>query len=210
MEPSIALHIENRLPPLTESACNQLRQNGTGPVSDSCPEAVVIGSTLQPLDNYPCTVGRALPVDAGPADNLTVWSCLKFARPGDVLLVSTEECMETSVFGDLLVGFAKNGGIAAMITDGCIRDLNGIKATGLPVYTAGTSPRAPKKNGPGKIGRNRTRHDCGLRPRWHSRFQTGIPGIDPEKTRSRQYQGSKSGAGNSRQAYPSYLDRTHD
>jgi 4-hydroxy-4-methyl-2-oxoglutarate aldolase len=152
MEPSIALHIENRLPPLTESACNQLRQNGTGPVSDSCPEAVVIGSTLQPLDNYPCTVGLALPVDAGPADNLTVWSCLKFARPGDVLLVSTEECMETSVFGDLLVGFAKNGGIAAMITDGCIRDLNGIKATGLPVYTAGTSPRAPKKNGPGKIG----------------------------------------------------------
>jgi len=113
---------------------------------------MAIGSTLSPLDNYDCVVGRALPVDAGPADNLTVWSSLKFARPGDILFVSTQRCFETSVFGDLLVGFARNCGIGALVTDGCIRDFNGIKESGLPVYAAGTSPRAPKKEGPGKIG----------------------------------------------------------
>lgn len=152
MKLSVSLNIRNRPPPLSASVCRRLSQAGTGPVSDACPEALVVGSTLYPLQDYRCSVGLALPVDAGPADNLTVWASLKFAQPGDVLFVATQACMATSVFGDLLVGFAQNCGITALVTDGCIRDVNGIKETGLPVYAAGTSPRAPKKLGPGSIG----------------------------------------------------------
>lgn len=152
MAPSISLALENRLPPLPEEVRNILTRMGTGPVSDACPEAIVIGSSLPALKSYDCVAGTALPIDAGPADNLTVWASLKFARPGDVLFVYTEACMSTSVFGDLLVGFARNGGLAAMVTDGCVRDYHGICETSLPVYAAGTSPKAPVKKGPGKIG----------------------------------------------------------
>lgn len=152
MEKTVQLNIESRIPLLPEETLRRLCANGTGPVSDACPEALVIGSSLYPLDNYPCVGGLALTVDAGPADNLTVWASLKYARPGDVLFVSTQACMETSVCGDLLIGFAKNGGVAAVITDGCIRDFNGIRETELPVFAAGTSPKAPVKEGPGKIG----------------------------------------------------------
>lgn len=152
MKKRIELNLEKRLEPLADAVCQRLCACGTGPVSDACPEAVTLNSSLYPIDNYPCVAGRALPVDAGPGDNLTVWASLKFAQPGDVLFVSTHSYTETSVCGDLLIGFAKNAGTAAVITDGYIRDLNGIRETKLPVFAAGTSPKAPLKEGPGKIG----------------------------------------------------------
>jgi 4-hydroxy-4-methyl-2-oxoglutarate aldolase len=47
---------------------------------------------------------------------------------------------------------AKNAGIAAVITDGLVRDLDGIEDVGLPLFARGVSPNSPFKNGPGRIG----------------------------------------------------------
>jgi len=152
MEKIIELDIANRPPPLADDVRRRLCEAGTGPVSDACPEAVTIGSVLYPVGDHEPVAGTALTVAAGPADNLALWASLKFARPGDMLFVSTENCRDASVCGDLLVGFAKNCGIAALATDGCIRDLIGIRETGLPVYASGASPKAPAKRGPGTIG----------------------------------------------------------
>ncbi|HEX2114871.1 MAG TPA: RraA family protein [Alphaproteobacteria bacterium] len=89
---------------------------------------------------------------SGPSDNLATYAALSVAKPGDVLLVATENCESAAVTGDIVVGMAKNAGIVAVITDGLVRDIDGIEQVGLPVFARGLSPNSPFKNGPGRIG----------------------------------------------------------
>ena len=91
-------------------------------------------------------------MDAGPRDNLAAWAALEVARPGDVILIRTGEFFDSSVIGDIFVGMAKNGGVAAIVTDGVVRDIPGIDAVGIPVFARGVSPNSPWKNGPGRVG----------------------------------------------------------
>lgn len=96
--------------------------------------------------------GVALTCDAGPADNLAVFGALHIATAGDVVVVATDAFKATAVIGDLVLGMAKNNGISAVVTDGCIRDLDGCIATGLPCYASGITPNSPARNGPGTAG----------------------------------------------------------
>jgi 4-hydroxy-4-methyl-2-oxoglutarate aldolase len=42
--------------------------------------------------------------------------------------------------------------VAAIVTDGVVRDIPGIEAVGIPVFARGVSPNSPWKNGPGRVG----------------------------------------------------------
>ena len=50
------------------------------------------------------------------------------------------------------MGLLNNAKAAGMITDGLVRDLEGLRNINLPVYAAGTSPLVPTKHGPGTVG----------------------------------------------------------
>jgi 4-hydroxy-4-methyl-2-oxoglutarate aldolase len=97
-------------------------------------------------------VGVAITCDCGPADNLALFAAMATARPGDVLVAATDAFTATAVTGDLLLGMAKNRGVAGLVTDGLARDLAGILGVGLPVYCAGITPNSPARNGPGTVG----------------------------------------------------------
>jgi len=53
---------------------------------------------------------------------------------------------------DLVLGMAKNGGAVGFVTDGCVRDLPGIRDVGLPCFSIGVSPNSPARSGPGTVG----------------------------------------------------------
>ena len=97
-------------------------------------------------------VGTALTVQTRPIDNLAPYAALKYAAPRDVLIVATDGAESASVLGDILLGMAKNAGIVAAVTDGVVRDVNGINDVGIPTFARGLSPNSPFKDGPGKIG----------------------------------------------------------
>ncbi|MFQ5776354.1 MAG: RraA family protein [Kiloniellaceae bacterium] len=96
--------------------------------------------------------GVALTCYAGPDDNLAVFAALEVARPGDVIVAATDAFDGSAVIGDLLLGIAKNRGVAAFVMDGLARDLEGIAAVGIPVFCRGVSPNSPARNGPGTVG----------------------------------------------------------
>ena len=96
--------------------------------------------------------GPALTCDAGPADNLAVFEALPHVRPGDVIMAATGFHTGCAIVGDLLLGMARNAGATAFITDGCVRDLPGIEAVGLPCFALGVTPNSPAKEGPAKVG----------------------------------------------------------
>ncbi len=97
-------------------------------------------------------VGTAVTCHAGPADNLALFAALDAARRGDILVAATDAFAETAVTGDLLLGMARNRGVAGFVTDGMVRDIVGILDVGLPVYCAGVTANSPARNGPGSVG----------------------------------------------------------
>ena len=105
---------------------------------------------LAPADRV--MVGVAVTCQCGPADNLALFGALAAAGPGDILVAATDSFTATSVTGDLLLGMAKNRGVAGFVTDGLVRDLVGVLGVGLPVYCAGVTPNSPVRNGPGTVG----------------------------------------------------------
>jgi regulator of RNase E activity RraA len=65
---------------------------------------------------------------------------IEAARPGDVLVFDTARGLGGSVLGDMLALRAAKRGVAAVVTDGHMRDLAEIAGIGLPVFARGTWP----------------------------------------------------------------------
>jgi 4-hydroxy-4-methyl-2-oxoglutarate aldolase len=96
---------------------------------------------------------------AGPAftvlaedDHLPVMTALADAAPGDVLVVATGGSTR-AVFGELFVTEARRRGLAGIVADGLCRDLRGLRATGLPIYARGTTPRSGTSVSRAALGR---------------------------------------------------------
>jgi 4-hydroxy-4-methyl-2-oxoglutarate aldolase len=107
---------------------------------------------LRPMTTVRPFAGVALTVATAPNDNLLAYAAVSVAQAGDVMFIATENFEGAAVIGDIFGGFAHNKGVAAVITDGLVRDLDGLEALPLPVFARGVSPNSPQKNGPGEIG----------------------------------------------------------
>jgi hypothetical protein len=74
------------------------------------------------------------------------------ANPGDVLVIDASSSTMTAVIGDLVSTKARHRGIAGVVVDGLVRDLDGILALGdFPVFARGTTPLGPLHRGPGEV-----------------------------------------------------------
>jgi regulator of RNase E activity RraA len=96
--------------------------------------------------------GVAVTCWAGANDNLALFAAVAIAQPGDVIVAATESYRASAVTGDLLLGMAKNRGVVGFVTDGAVRDIEGIVGVGLPVYCSGVTPNSPVRSGPGHAG----------------------------------------------------------
>lgn len=130
----------------------RLTQAQTGNVCDAQGRVGAIDYHIRPLTSSMRFLGPVVTVDTGPRDNLAAWLALEIIEPGDVLMIYTGGHTGCSVIGDVYVTMAANHEVAAIVTDGLVRDVPGIEATGIPVFAAGVSANSPSKNGPGSVG----------------------------------------------------------
>ena len=100
--------------------------------------------------------GPALTVSTRPGNNLLIHRALLQARPGEVLVVAlTEQTADGHDFGywgDILTTAAIEKGIAGLVIDGCVRDIEAIRALGFPVFCRGTAIRGTAKAPEGEVG----------------------------------------------------------
>jgi regulator of RNase E activity RraA len=96
--------------------------------------------------------GPALTVDCGPADVLATFAALNYVQPGDIVVSAFANHQGCAAAGDRLAAMMKNNGGAGFVTDGPVRDYEGIVAVGLPIWCTGLTPATPQKSGPGTVG----------------------------------------------------------
>lgn len=58
---------------------------------------------------------------------------------GCVAVVASGGCTDAGVLGDILCARMRRRGVAALVTDGTVRDIDGIAATGLPIWAQGVA-----------------------------------------------------------------------
>jgi len=79
---------------------------------------------------------------AGPArialcarrDNTMVHAAIAHAEPGDVLVLKSVEPAPVALVGELLATQAQRRGVAGMLVDGAVRDLDELAEIGLPIW----------------------------------------------------------------------------
>lgn len=101
-----------------------------------------------------CTVaGPALVVTLGRDDNSPMRQVrAAVTSRGTVLVVTGASESRTAVLGDLVAADLLAAGVAAVVTDGLIRDSRAVAALGLPVWARGVTPVASRKDGVGSVG----------------------------------------------------------
>jgi 4-hydroxy-4-methyl-2-oxoglutarate aldolase len=113
------------------------------------PAVKPIFAGIQGLDR--CS-GVAVTCWCGPDDNLAIAAAMAIARPGDVIVAAVEGFTGSGVLGDIMAGMMRNKQIAGLVTDGCVRDLAGLREAGLPIFAAGINPNSCVRSGPGTVG----------------------------------------------------------
>jgi 4-hydroxy-4-methyl-2-oxoglutarate aldolase len=106
---------------------------------------------IGPLYRGARVIGPAYTVLCHPNDNLIVHYAVKFARPGDVLVIATGSHTASSAWGELLSLSAKQRGLAGVVTDGSSRDRSQIETIGFPVYARSVTPQGTFKQCAGSV-----------------------------------------------------------
>ena len=125
----------------------------TGHLIDAMDGAGAMAAAIKPIDPARASfVGVALPCETGPGDNLAVMAALALAQPGDVIVAAADGFAGSAIMGDNVAWMARNAGVAALVTDGAVRDAAGIREIGLPLFAAAVTPNSCARSGPGRIG----------------------------------------------------------
>lgn len=86
-----------------------------------------------------------------PGDNTMVHALVAHARPGDVLVLTSAEPAPVAFVGDLLATQAQAQGVAGILVDGAVRDLDELAELGLPIWARFVRAQGATKGGVGKL-----------------------------------------------------------
>jgi 4-hydroxy-4-methyl-2-oxoglutarate aldolase len=133
------------------SAFDELARLGTATVYEASGREGLIDLDLQRIVPGTRAAGPARPVLCGQADNLMVHAAVAHARPGDVLVLTMPAPQPVALVGDLLATQAKARGVAALLVDGSVRDVEELVELGLPIWARWIRVRGADKDVPGTI-----------------------------------------------------------
>lgn len=93
--------------------------------------------------------GTALTVVCPPGDNLMLHHAVASARPGMVIVATLGGYLLTGAWGEILTAAAKAKGVAGLVVDGAVRDIEAIAEQRFGVFSRGLAIGACTK---GRIG----------------------------------------------------------
>jgi len=130
---------------------NEFARLGTATVYEAAGRTGLIDLDLHRIVPGSRAAGPARPILCGQADNLMVHAAIAHANPGDVLVLTMPVPRPVALVGDLLATQAKARGVAALLIDGSVRDVDELVEIGLPIWARWIRVRGAGKDVPGTI-----------------------------------------------------------
>jgi 4-hydroxy-4-methyl-2-oxoglutarate aldolase len=96
--------------------------------------------------------GPARTVRCGQDDNLMVHAAVAEAEPGEVLVLTMPEPRPVALVGELIGTQMLRRGVAAVLIDAAVRDVDELRELGLPVWARWVRVTGAEKTTPGTIG----------------------------------------------------------
>lgn len=148
-----ALRLARHRPMPDPALVEALRPHPTGFVLDAMMGAGAMSADVKPLPGLPHRLcGPALTVENPPGDILATLAALELLAPGQIVVAAAAGHRGCAAAGDRALGMMRNAGAAGFVTDGPLRDLDGLEAVGLPAFCTGLTPGSPVSRGPGTVG----------------------------------------------------------
>jgi len=142
----IFTHVDRPDPALVE----RFRGIPSSNINDMMNRLYNTDGTIRSINHRPL-LGTAITVRAPLGDNMMFHRAMDLAQPGDVLVVDGGGCIERSLAGEIMFTYAQKKGLAGIVVNGAVRDLDGIMKLDIPIYAKAITPQGPYKNGPGEI-----------------------------------------------------------
>lgn len=130
----------------------ELAQLGSATVHEAAGRAAVVDVPLTQILPGSRAAGPARTVRCGQDDNLMVHAAVAEAEPGEVLVLTMPEPAPVALVGDLLATQAKGRGVAAILVDAAVRDVEELREVGLPIWSRYVRVSGAEKTVPGTIG----------------------------------------------------------
>jgi 3-hexulose-6-phosphate synthase/6-phospho-3-hexuloisomerase len=127
-------------------------------------------------------VGRAVTVQTIAGDWAKPVEAIDVAGEGDVLVINNDGATHVAPWGELATRSCINRGIAGVVIDGAVRDVDDIRKLGYPVFAKAAVPNAGEPKGFGEINAEIT--CCGVAVRagdWIVGDENGVVVIPKER-----------------------------
>jgi 4-hydroxy-4-methyl-2-oxoglutarate aldolase len=95
--------------------------------------------------------GPARTALCAPKDNTMVHALVAHASAGDVLVLTCSELGTMAFLGELVVTQAQTRGVAGILVDGAVRDVDDLREIGLPIWTRFVRARGAAKGTVGAL-----------------------------------------------------------
>lgn len=124
----------------------------TSNINDEMNRMYNMSAAISPVNPVGTMIGTAFTVKVPIGDNLMIHKAMDMIEPGQVLIVDGAGAVDRSLAGEIMMTFLEKKGVAGVVIDGAMRDIDALSQMKMPIYCKAITPQGPYKNGPGEIG----------------------------------------------------------
>ena len=134
---------------ISSEVIRQLAEFDAATLYEAAGQRGMVDPAIKPMWLGAKVCGPAVTVSCPPRDNLMLHHAAAVAAPGSVLVATAERYQYAGAWGEVLTVAAQARGIAGLVIDGAVRDIEAIAERRFPVFSRGLAIGACKKE---KIG----------------------------------------------------------
>jgi 4-hydroxy-4-methyl-2-oxoglutarate aldolase len=112
----------------------------------------MVDPSIRPAWHGAKVCGPAFTVECPPCDNLMLHVAVAHAEPGVIIVATVGGYLMAGAWGEILTEAARARGIAGLVIDGAVRDIDAIEALRFPVFSRGLAIGACTKEKAGALG----------------------------------------------------------
>jgi 4-hydroxy-4-methyl-2-oxoglutarate aldolase len=130
---------------ISTEVIRQLGEFDAATLYEAAGQRGMVDPSIKPVWPGAKVCGPAVTVSCPARDNLMLHHAVAIAEPGSVLVASAERYQYAGAWGEFLSVAAQARGIAGLVIDGAVRDMEAITERRFPVFSRGLAIGACKK-----------------------------------------------------------------